>query len=102
MEDLNSESSVVMRNAAKKAGEEKLYNDEGIILASIDVLERTLNDEEIDKKDKYLIDGLAWSALNIGNAKDKRGVSVLGQVVGSTLPKKVRNSAIHALKTINK
>lgn len=101
VKDLNSDSPVVMQRAAKKIGEERLYADQGIVEASINVLEKSL-DKTISKKDKYLVDGISWCALNLGNSGDSRATSLLGKVVASSLPKKVRSHAIHALKKLNK
>jgi len=101
IKDLNSDSAIEMQRAAKRVGEEKLYTDEGVILASIAVLERALK-SDIDKKEKYKIDGLSWCALNLGNAKDERASRVLADVMASHLPKKLRSHAAHALKTMRR
>jgi len=97
--EIGSESEVEMRNAAKQAGESKFYNDPGIIAACLERLEAAPS-IEITKKQKFLIDGLAWCALNVGNSRDQRGNTILANIVASTLPKKIRNASIHALKVI--
>ena len=94
---LNSASSVEMREAAKRIGEEKLYADEAIILASIGVLEKALH-SEIGKKEKYRIDGLSWCALNLGHSGDSRSVKILQDISESSLPKKLRKHAIAGLE----
>ena len=97
VEELNSRSPRIMRDAAKKIGEERLFNDEQIILASINVLERTL-EEGVNADDRYHLDGLAWCALNLGNSGDRRSIPVLTDIANSDFPKKVVGHAKHALK----
>ncbi len=99
IKSLDSNSTVEMRKAAIKVGQEKLYTNDGIILATIQVLEKAVK-KQTSSKEKYLVDYLAWCAINLGNSKDQRAVSVLSEVVESALPKKVRNHAASALKVI--
>jgi len=97
---LNSSDATEMRAAAKRAGEEKLYSDPGIIDACVSVLKRNL-ERGVGKKDKFLIDGLSWCALNLGNAQSEKSKPILNSIVESDMPKKLRSHAIHALKVIN-
>lgn len=97
VEELNSSSVRIMQQAAKRIGEQRLYNDEGLILALISVLERSI-DEGINSNDKYQLDGLAWCALNLGNAGDRRALPVLRDLAASGSHKKVISHAKHAIK----
>lgn len=95
-----SPDTMTMRTAAIKAGKEKLYHDSGIIAASITVLERNA-EQGVGAKDKFLIDGLSWSALNLGNARAAQSKPILSKIADSDLPKKLRNHAKHAIKVID-
>ncbi len=100
VEQLNSADTMTMRAAAIQVGQNKSYDDEGIIAACISVLEKNLA-SGVGIKDKYLIDGLAWCALNLGNAGSMESKPVLGRISASDLPRKLRKHAMHALKQIN-
>lgn len=97
---LNSSDPVMIRDAAKFIGEQKIYHDVGIVNALIGTLSRELKVQPINN-DKFLIDGLAWCAINLGNAGDLRARSVLVEVVDSSLSKKIRNHAINSLKRLD-
>lgn len=94
---LNSKDPYALRDAAKYIGANELYNDEGINGAAIFAL-RNAVDNSADVTDKYLIDGLAWCAVNLGNSNDSRKEEIFSEVAASDLPKKIRNRAIDALK----
>lgn len=86
-----------MRDAAILVGKNKLYTDTGIIDATISALLYAIeNDESIT--DKYMIDGLSWCALNLGNSLDARKTEVVSHVIASDLPKKVKSHAEDGLK----
>lgn len=101
VEELNSSSALVMRQAAIRIGKEKLYRDDAIILSSISVLESALA-EGVDSNDKSKIDGLAWCALNLGNSGDKSANKILQDIAASDLPKKVTKHADAAIKLLNR
>jgi hypothetical protein len=96
---LNSSDPVLLRDAAKLIGEQKIYNDEGITNALIGALNRELMVQPTNN-DRYLIDGLAWCAINLGNIGNLRARTVLTTVVGSSLSKKIRSHAINSLKIL--
>ncbi len=100
VKQLNSTDTMTMRAAAIQIGQEKLYDDEGLIVACMSVLEKNLA-SGVGKKDKYLIDGLSWCALNLGNAGSEASRPLLGRITASDLPRKLRSHTIHALKKIN-
>ena len=98
---LRSGSSTEMRRSAIEVGQQKIYTDEGLFLASLDVL-KSAETRDIGKDEKVLIDGLAWLALNLGHSKDERARPVLTRIGANTnLPKKVRNHAIHGIKILD-
>ena len=98
---LTSGSSIEMREAAINIGRDKLYNDEAIFLASIDILEKEVaNKSRFNEKTRS--DGLAWCAINLGRSGDKRAIPVLTKVKESDLPRKVKSHAVAALKQLSK
>ena len=97
---LKSSSTMTMRTAAKLIGERNIYDDAGINAATIEVLNKFL-ELGVGEKDKFLIDGLSWCALNLGNTSSQDSREILAKVVASDLPKKLRSHAIHALKVMN-
>lgn len=97
---LESSDTMAMRAAAIRTGQEKLYHDTGIIAASIASLEKYA-EKGVGPKDKFLIDGLSWSALNLGNARVEEAKPVLSKISNSDLPKKLRSHTIHAIKVID-
>lgn len=101
LNQLTSASSVEMRSAAISIGQQKIYRDEAIFLASLEIL-RSINSQSISKKEKVRVDGLAWIALNVGHSKDERARAVLAAVgANDGLPKKVRNHALHGIKILD-
>ena len=97
---LSSPATMTMRTAAKLIGERKIYDDAGINAATIEVLNKYL-EVGVGAKDKFLIDGLSWCALNLGNTNSSDSREMLAKIVASDLPKKLRSHAIHALKIMN-
>jgi len=100
VDSILSSDTMAMRAAAIRTGQEKLYHDTGIIAASIASLEKYA-EKGVGAKDKFLIDGLSWSALNLGNARVQQAKPTLSKVMNSDLPKKLRNHARHAIKVID-
>lgn len=99
---LNSNSSAEMRQSAIEINKSKIYNDEGIFLSSINLLEVINRNKDIGKKEKLLIDGLSFVCLNLGHSKDERARSILNSVgANEELPKKIRSHAIHSIKIMD-
>jgi uncharacterized lipoprotein len=99
VDGINSRDTFTMREAAKKAGEQRAYNDKGVINACVGVLSRA-SESIVSKKDKIKIDGIAWCALNVGNARAKSAVAALNKLASGNQPKKITKHATHALKVI--
>lgn len=99
--DLRSSDPLKMRAAAIRVGQEKLYDDPGIIDATVEALNGALA-SGVSKRNKYRVDGLAWCLLNLSNTGDKQHLPLLEKVKTSDLPKKVRGHANHAIKTISR
>lgn len=97
---INSRDTFTMREAAKKAGEQRAYSDKGVVNACVGVLSRA-SESIVSRKDKIKIDGISWCALNVGNARAKSAVISLNKLVSGNQPKKIKKHANHALKVIS-
>jgi uncharacterized lipoprotein len=100
VDGINSRDTFIMREAAKRAGEQRAYSDKGVINACVGVLSRA-SESVVSKKDKIKVDGIAWCALNVGNARAKSAVDALNKLASGNQPKKITKHANHALKMIS-
>ncbi len=100
VEKIKAGNPASMRNAAKYAGENDLYNDEGIFQAAAFRLEKEVSSPQTEY-DKFHTDGLSWCAIILGRSKNDRARSTLGKVIASKLPRKARSHAIHAVKVLD-
>ncbi len=99
---LKSGSSAEMRRSAIEIGQNNIYSDEAIFLTSVRLLEEANLNKTMTKKDKLLVDGLSWVSLNLGHSKDERARPALIAIgANETLPRKLRNHALHALKIMD-
>ncbi|MGH1541539.1 MAG: hypothetical protein ACRBHB_14020 [Arenicella sp.] len=98
---LNSPETAEFQRAAALVNKKKLYTDSGVFNMMVARTQRAVVDPS-SASDDNIIDGLAYCVLNIGKSNDSRSVPLLNEVIKSSLHRKVKSHARHALKLKNK
>lgn len=98
---INSYKPEPLRTAAKSAYSDTLFNKEEITDAMANALQKMLDSSE-KVKDKVLLDGLAWCAINLGASENNKYKPILEAVVASNAHRKVKKRAKKSLALLIK
>lgn len=98
---INSYKSEPLRTAAKSAYSSALFHEEEITDAMANALQKMLDSSE-KIKDKVLLDGLAWCAINLGSSENNKYKPILEAVVASNAHRKVKKRAKKSLALLIK
>ncbi len=98
---IDSYKSDPLRAATKSAYSDALFHEENVTDAMASALKKMLDSSE-KIKDKVLLDGLAWCAINLGASENNKYKPILEAVVASNAHRKVKKHAKKSLALLVK